>query len=279
MTARSIEHIKHAIRITEEDIEARGSQKDLAYFREHASRFERAAQRVTELVPKGSRILDIGSHYLHLSTILRSLGYKVVGMDVPAFASDALVRSRARSHGVENHVVLRMEDGNFLPAECASFDAVIFTEIMEHITFNPSIFWRRVYDILKIKGVIYITTPNSLTPWKVLHEIKGMATLRGVGISPLEIFQTVTYGHHWKEYSADEMYEYFQLLSPDFSVNVIHFNYAKRPKPNGIHSPKALIRGIVKGVAAHFAPMREQLEVVVRLESRTRWLIETPNFL
>jgi hypothetical protein len=33
-----------------------------------------------------------------------------------------------------------------------------------------------------------------------------------------DILRTPTYGHHWKEYTLDEMREYFALLSGDFAL-------------------------------------------------------------
>lgn len=62
---------------------------DAAYFAEHKIRFERTLRRVTELCPHGGRVLDIGSHYLHLSAALRLLGYEVVAMDVGSFSRPA----------------------------------------------------------------------------------------------------------------------------------------------------------------------------------------------
>jgi 2-polyprenyl-6-hydroxyphenyl methylase/3-demethylubiquinone-9 3-methyltransferase len=80
------------------------------------------------------------------------------------------------------------------------FDVVVFTEILEHITFTPVLFWRRIYKLLKVGGSIYLTTPNALTPWKMLHVVKRLVTQNGVGITTPEIFHTVTFGHHWKEF-------------------------------------------------------------------------------
>lgn len=267
-----------AIAQVEEIVRGGANEKDVAYFIEHRGRFERTLRRMTELAPLPAKVLDIGSHYLHLSLALRAMDYHVVSIDAPAFADQPLMRARAQKGGIDNLAVGRLDDGDFLQEEGESFDAVVFTEIMEHITFNPVLLWRRVYDLLHVGGFVYITTPNSLTPWKMLHVLKRMTTLAGVGVSPEEIMHTVTYGHHWKEYSGDEIRKYFALMSPDFSVEIAHFNEDWKTAPRDA-SIKSACREFVRGVAANIPILRDQIEAIVRLDRRTRWLIEPPGFI
>jgi hypothetical protein len=67
------------------------------------------------------------------------------------------------------------------------------------------------------------------------------------------------------------------MLSPDFVVEIAYFNY----DPSASHSAtvKDTVRSAVHGVAAAFPPLRDQIEAVIRLKARTRWLIEQPGFL
>lgn len=223
-------------------------------------------------------MLDIGSHYLHLSLALRAMGYRVTSIDVPAFAEQPLIDARAIEWRVDLHTVDRLEDGDFLQGDDDSFDAVVFTEILEHVTFNPVLFWRRVYNLLRVTGFVYITTPNSLAPWKLLHILKDVAALCGTGLSPAETMRTVTYDHHWKEYSAREIRACFALLSPDFSVEITHFNESWKTPPRG-NSIKSICRRAVHDLAAHVPILRDQIEAVVRLDARMQWSIEPPHFI
>jgi len=136
-----------------------------------------------------------------------------------------------------------------------------------------------VHTLLRVGGIVYITTPNSMTPWKMLHAAKRLLTLRGIGLTAPEIFHTVTYGHHWKEYSAAEVRDYFHRLSQDFDVNIAHFNY---PTPQVAHdrgSLKAKTRQAVHSVAALVPPFRDQLEIVVRLRERTAFRLAPPSYV
>jgi 2-polyprenyl-3-methyl-5-hydroxy-6-metoxy-1,4-benzoquinol methylase len=271
--------ITNALSIVEKEVYGEKYALDIAYFSEHKLRYWRTLHRITELCPVGGRILDVGSHYLHLSAALRLLGYEAVGMDVAVFSDQEPLKLRATKFAIANHVTNRIDGGDFLLG-ADPFDLISFTEIMEHITFNPISFWRRIYALMKVGSVIYITTPNSLTPWKILHSLKNMAMLRGTGLSTKEIFHNVTYGHHWKEYSAKELCEYFATLSPDFSVEVKSFNLPvagnSRRAPISL---KALARETVHWASGFMPAFRDQLEAVVHLKGKSRWCMDPPDFI
>lgn len=55
------------------------------YFNSQLRRYLYSIGRINELCPNPCRVLDIGSHYLHQSTLLSLLGYEVYGLDVPLF--------------------------------------------------------------------------------------------------------------------------------------------------------------------------------------------------
>jgi len=54
----------------------------------------------------------------------------------------------------------------------------------------------------------------------MLGALKRLLSLQGYGIRVGEILDTVTFGHHWKEYSAYELRLLFETLSPDFDVSI-----------------------------------------------------------
>ncbi len=191
---------------------------DEAYFRNQAPRYERTLQRIQALQPLPCRVLDIGSHYLHQGVLLSQLGHDVTGMDIGLFTGAAFVQERARRFGIHNTTVDVLETGDFLHGQEGRFDLIVFTEILEHVTFNPVRFWARIYELLSPTGMVYLSTPNALRPMAWLRQLFGLFSLRGIGLGVDEIMGNVTYGHHWKEYSAREIRRYFALLSSDFSV-------------------------------------------------------------
>lgn len=252
---------------------------DVEYFLTHRNRYRRCIKRICTLCPSGARVLDVGSHYLHQVGVLKLLGFDVLGMDVPEFSELSFVRNRARELQVENITVAKLESGQFC-AEKESVDCVLFCEILEHITFNPIDFWKRIYNILSLGGVIYITTPNSLRFVNLVSTIKRALTLSGVGLQVSAIFSNVTYGHHWKEYSASEIRRYFARLSPDFLVRVNYYAYEpdNMLRQSSSHGLKSIVRQCVRIVGNRSHILADQLEVVVRLEDRTLWLSEPPLY-
>jgi len=191
---------------------------DETYFRNQLPRYSRTLRRIRELRPMPGRVLDIGSHYLHQSVLLSKLGYEVFGIDVELFTGAAFVKERASAFGIQNATVNVLEAGDFLKGREGKFDLVVFTEILEHITFNPIRFWARVYELLSPTGMVYLSTPNAMRPAAWVRQLLNLFAFRGIGLSLDEIMGNVTYGHHWKEYSAFEIRKYFAMLSADFAV-------------------------------------------------------------
>jgi len=239
---------------------------DSDYFSFHKRRFEQHLLMLQNLNAPGARILDIGSHYLHLSSALQLSGYEVVALDVEEFQNLDFVRQRAAEFGVRCEVVRDLGRGDFLPAERPdSFDCVVFCEILEHVTFNPVRFWRRVYDLLRPGGCVYLTTPNSLRHSNIVRTIRRAVGLQGVGIPVEEIFQHVTYGHHWKEYSAPELRDYFARLSPDFRLEITMQDFDL-----SVGRRSALARA-VRAMGIMPRMFRPHLDVVIRLPVKTQW--------
>lgn len=196
-----------------------GTDRD--YLKHHYSRF------VSTLIEfdrswdrgRGTRVLDIGAHWLHQALLWRRAGYEVTALDLPITFEFGNVQTAADQ---ERIVLLPNPDLERCPALADipddSFNIILFTEIIEHLTFNPVHLWREVYRLLAPGGRIVITTPNYYAwngrAWSWGRFLGGF----GGGISVDEILSTHTYGHHWREFSKRELIRYFCLLSPDFNT-------------------------------------------------------------
>lgn len=258
-------------------VERTANPHDLAYFNLHEERFRKTARRISELVPPGASILDVGSHYLHQAAVLNQLGYSVSGMDVPDHVNLPFVAGRARSLGIPNHEVAgeQFSSGSFLGAGTDAFACVVFCEILEHITFNPVPFWRRIHELLRVNGIIYLTTPNAVKLLSVLGAVWNAITLRKIGLSVGQIFHHVTFGHHWKEYSAPELVEYFRMLSPDFEVKVRRIHYG--PPPAEVRRRLGAPRTVLLRVGNASRLFADNLEAVVTLTRKTPWTTPAPT--
>jgi len=200
---------------------------DQSYLRVHYSRYRETHDlfRATwDPARQGRRLLDIGAHWLHQAVMYADDGFEVTAADLPVTFDYPSVRALAEAYGITllqypdlrvSNVFSRLPDNRF--------DVVLFTEIIEHLTFNPVAMWREIYRVLSPGGRIVVTTPNYYYPRGRAWQLWRFLRLRGGGIPVEDILKLNDYAHHWKEFSMRELAQYFALLSPDFVVSKKRF--------------------------------------------------------
>jgi len=194
---------------------------DVAYLSLHFGRFAATKATFESTWTRGPcRVLDVGAHWLHQSYLYARDGYEVTAADVgEAFDSDA-VKRLAKALRIRLLPCGDLSTGQALaPLHENSFDVILFTEIVEHLAFNPVALWRALHRVLAPAGRILVTTPNYRALRSTLRRWGGQGMRFRGGLPVADILRTPTYGHHWKEYTLGEVREYFSLLSPDFAVS------------------------------------------------------------
>lgn len=269
-----INDITAALTKVEKVVLATNNAADEEYFLYHKKRFRRMAESLLKAVPIGAKILDIGSHFLHSSMLLTELGYKVFAVDVDAFWKVDFVMSRMSEFKIEGILENNLESFECVATTENEYDVVLFTEIFEHITFNPISFWKKSYKALKPNGLIYLTTPNSLALPSLIRAFRNLILLKGIGITVPEIFTAVTYGHHWKEYSRSEIRQYFKLLSNDFEVNSSFFAYHKETG-NSIRTKAWNGITMIGHWTYFFSP---SIESIIRVRKKDGFKVESPEY-
>jgi 2-polyprenyl-6-hydroxyphenyl methylase/3-demethylubiquinone-9 3-methyltransferase len=270
----SKEDIKNALLKVSLIVEEDGNRKDIEYFNFHKDRYLRMALTLNGLSDKKRCVLNIGSHYLHSSLLLGFLGYEVYSMDVSEFWELDFIKAREERFGI-NRIVENNLEG--LPSQEGIFDKydiILFTEILEHITYNPIGFWKKIYDAARSDGIIYISTPNSLSLTNIVRSIARIITFRGIGAPVNEIFRNVTYGHHWKEYSASEIRRYFSKMSDDFKVSIKKYHYI-RMEVKDIHTAMWVVLSYLGNRSRVFS---DDIEAVVRIKKTGSWKLEPPGY-
>jgi 2-polyprenyl-6-hydroxyphenyl methylase/3-demethylubiquinone-9 3-methyltransferase len=274
MILNNTESIEAALNKVEENVRAAGNAQDMEYFRFHRQRFARMAFTILQRAAPGALILDIGSHYLHSSLLLQFLGFRVHAMDVGVFTELAFVQERAQQFQISSIIENDLTTLSAIKERSDEYDIILFTEILEHITFNPIDFWKHIYRLLKNKGFIYITTPNSLTIYNIIRTLKNLLLLKGVGINLAMIFSNVTYGHHWKEYSASEIKKYFAFLSSGFKVTIHTYRYKYFEAANF----RGQLRNLFYNLGNLFPFFSDELEAVVELDKSKPYAASSPKY-
>lgn len=113
-----------------------------------------------ELTLTGARVLDVGCQLGALPIALGELGATVTGVDV----DDALLDgARRRCACYDAAVTLVRAEAEALPFPDASFDAVTFVDVIEHVRdARRSV--AELARVLKPGGVLYLFGPNRFSP-------------------------------------------------------------------------------------------------------------------
>ena len=248
----------------------------VSYLHDHYARFIETRRRLTPRLDhrRDSRILDIGAHWLHQSLVYAMDGFEVTALDLPDTLELAQVKELARAHGIQ---LLPNADlahpGALAGTPDDSFDIVLFTEVIEHLAFNPVAMWREIYRVLKPGGCIVVTTPNYYALRSRLRQWLRAIQLLGGGIGVEQILSLHTLSHHWKEFSRREIVRYFHLLSPDFTCRNIGYIEKQSASLKLRHGG-----GILLWIERILPPMRPDLYVEIELTGKASGITLEPRW-
>ena len=206
--------------------------EDMAYWLFHRIRYQNTVKSILKEFEGRDlakvRILDIGSHYLHLPIILRKYGFSLYGFDINDFTEKNLIKRRAKKENIDNRTIYsNLEDGKFPFEENEQFDLILFTETLEHLSFQPHKMWEGIFKLLKKDGKVYITTPNSLSLRRIVYQIFRILNFEGYGPKIEDLLLKPSYALHWKEYSPKEIRKYFEILGYKVGLCVNYYRYKK----------------------------------------------------
>lgn len=109
------------------------------------------AEALSQAVPRGARVLEVGSGLGYLTYAMRQAGWEAEGVDI----SEVAVWSATRAFGPH----FRASTVEALTDEAGSFDCVVATELIEHLE-DPQQFIRQALGLLRPGGHLILTTPN-----------------------------------------------------------------------------------------------------------------------
>lgn len=172
--------------------------------------------------------LDVGSGYGTLAVFLTEIfGQTAVSTDMHQRPGVDLLAERGM---LEFHKWnIELEDAPI----AGGFDVVVFTEVLEHLNFDPVPTLRKLRDLLADDGRLFLSTPDAEEWGRVTKFYRSMAEMP----SPWEGRQLVQTGkwtyiddHVW-QYTRDELEDViarsgFRIVRSDYAPGVAyrHFN-------------------------------------------------------
>jgi SAM-dependent methyltransferase len=176
---------------------------ETGYLEYHGRRYQDTLRLLPE--GRGRRLLDVGSFPGHLSALARARGWEVTGLnnDIEGAAAWHTFLARCQARGIAIRAC-DVEREPF-PADTASFDAVLFCELFEHLHWNPFHTLKEIFRVLAPGGVLVLTTPNwrrAETLFRFLHDWGAQPP---VSRTFHELWPSLFYHRHNREYTGSEL--------------------------------------------------------------------------
>jgi len=250
------------------------SEKGKDYFEFHRGRYEYCVPKILKSID-GKRIIDLGSKYMFQASFISMKGIDVYAYDVEDTVNKDLIKKRAKKNGITTKSLGDLSLGEVaLEEEDSKFDALVMSEVIEHLAFNPLKMWSSIFRVLKPESKIFISTPNSVSLENRIVEPARVLTGTGKGVSVDGIMDTPTYGHHWKEYSIKEIYRYFENLSID-KGNIKISTYSYRPYEN-FSSFQGATRNMLRKIGNMFEGFSDEILAIIKVP-KNKPNIESPD--
>jgi ubiquinone/menaquinone biosynthesis C-methylase UbiE len=124
----------------------------------YKNRFYKIIETVTRILPKNSKILDVGTADGNFALRLANEGYEVVALDIRSQFINYAKKKISTENEKENLTFLVQDifNSSFKP-NC--FDCILALEIIEHTHF-PEKLIETLLRILKINGILVVSTVN-----------------------------------------------------------------------------------------------------------------------
>lgn len=133
--------------------EVYGQPTNLGYAYAYDNRRRHTLRMLSEVLPRGAKVLDIAAAQGNFSLALAELGYHVTWNDLRAELAD-YVRLK------HEHGDIEFAPGNAFELKFdALFDAVLITEVIEHVA-HPDDFLLKAAQLARPGGYVVMTTPN-----------------------------------------------------------------------------------------------------------------------
>lgn len=179
------------------------------YRQQQLPRLERDLQILLQSARKGQSILDVGANPPFLLATLTQLGFEASGIDL----NPSLFQKTIDHYNLKVNALDIERDP--LPFDDASFDYLLFTEVIEHLRINPVFTMTELYRVIKPGGVLMLETPNlySLNGiYNFLVKGRAYACCNQDIHSEFSHYNKTGFFGHMREYTSQELHGFLRKL-------------------------------------------------------------------
>jgi SAM-dependent methyltransferase len=147
------------------------------YLKVHMTRFTETVSLLATILQPDMRVVDLGSYGSLVPALKDILGVTNITLTEPfqskkSLSEDSFLHHAQIGEQYSFHVDRFDVEGVF-PYSDASFDIVIFTEVLEHLSRDPSQTMSEINRITKMGGCLVLSTPNCASARSVLRILRG----------------------------------------------------------------------------------------------------------
>lgn len=192
------------------------NQKD-HYYQIHISRYKKIFSEIISLnLPANSKVLDIGCYPPYLLDFLTKQNFDTYGI---CSRHETVNRSKINLLNIDN---------DSLPYQDDRFSLIIMSEVLEHLTNDPTSILSEIYRVLKPGGYFFLTTPNVLRTQNIISLLIGKNIYFDLNQlkNSSQSLGTIYFRHN-REYTSKELL--ILLKSSGFSKIIIKYFISYTP--------------------------------------------------
>ena len=150
------------------------------YVKVDSGEYQDVAETVLRWLRPPAKILDFGSGPCDKTAVLASLGYNCSACDDLKDEWHLISDNRerilqfAQTSGV--HFVVT-DGASRLPFSKGEFDALMMNDVLEHLHDSPKNLMLNLLDLVKSRGMLFVTVPNAVNLWKRARVLFGRTNL------------------------------------------------------------------------------------------------------
>jgi len=235
-------------------------KNEYQYLQDLKYSYIRTVKDISSLLPKGAKVLEIGSLFGVVSIALKQSGFDVTGTEIPEFYASENLQKLYQKHGITFDQV-NLRDYK-LPYPDESFDAVVMCEVLEHLNFNPLPVLQEINRVLKKDGYLYIAMPNQASLDNRLKLLTGKSVHSPIQYysDQLDAKKNFIVSIHWREYTMTETLD--MITKMGFLLQKKYYFSENGPRTRTLFS-------LFRFLLYLFPPLRSSLVVIAKKDRKS----------